>query len=345
MTTTTTALVPAGAPAALARAGEVANAAAAAGCFTDYRERKAPNTLRRQATELARFADFLAAAAIPAAPTGHALAHDPTAWRGVTWGLVAAFVRWLLGQGYAVGTVNLALSTVKTYAGLAAAAGVLDPGELVLLRAVRGYGRTEGQRVDAGRSVTRTGAKKGTAVLVTPAQATALKQQPATAQGRRDALLLILLLDHGLRVGELVGLRVTDFDLAAGELRFYRPKVDKTQTHKLTRDALRALRAYVDAGDAPAMGPLLRASRKGGALTNAGMTARAITGRVRDLGVVAGLAGLSAHDLRHSWATRAARNGTPVDRLQDAGGWASPAMPLRYVAAAQIANEGVRLDA
>ena len=53
--------------------------------------------------------------------------------------------------------------------------------------------------------------------------------------------------------------------------------------------------------------------------------------------------GLSAHDLRHTWATRAARNGTPIDRLQDAGGWNSPAMPLRYVEAAKVANEGVRV--
>ncbi|MBC8492720.1 MAG: hypothetical protein H8D43_02960 [Chloroflexi bacterium] len=40
-----------------------------------------------------------------------------------------------------------------------------------------------------------------------------------------------------------------------------------------------------------------------------------------------------------------ARSGTPIDRLQDAGGWASPSMPLRYVEAARIANEGVRLSA
>ncbi|MBC8492724.1 MAG: site-specific integrase, partial [Chloroflexi bacterium] len=51
----------------------------------------------------------------------------------------------------------------------------------------------------------------------------------------------------------------------------------------------------------------------------------------------------SAHDCRHYWATQAARSGTPIDRLQDAGGWSSPAMPLRYVEAAKIANEGVRL--
>jgi hypothetical protein len=30
-------------------------------------------------------------------------------------------------------------------------------------------------------------------------------------------------------------------------------------------------------------------------------------------------------------------------RLQDASGWSSPAMPLRFVEAAKIANEGVRV--
>ena len=37
---------------------------------------------------------------------------------------------------------------------------------------------------------------------------------------------------------------------------------------------------------------------------------------------------------------RATRKG---GALQDAGGWASPAMPLRYVEAAKIANQGVLL--
>ncbi len=145
------------------------------------------------------------------------------------------------------------------------------------------------------------------------------KRQPDTPQGRRDALLVCLLLDHGLRVGEVARLQVTDVDLGAGEMRFYRPKVDKEQTHRFTRDALAALRAYVEAGDAPALGPLLRGSRKGGELAAAGMSEQAIKARVRELGEALGVAGLSAHDLHHAWATRAARNGTPLDRLQDAG--------------------------
>ena len=43
-------------------------------------------------------------------------------------------------------------------------------------------------------------------------------------------------------------------------------------------------------------------------------------------------------------ATQAARNGIAVDRLQGAGGWNSPAMPLRYVESAKIANDGVKLE-
>jgi hypothetical protein len=40
---------------------------------------------------------------------------------------------------------------------------------------------------------------------------------------------------------------------------------------------------------------------------------------------------LLAHDCRYSQATQAARNGTAINRFQDAGGWNSPAMPLPYV--------------
>jgi integrase len=241
------------------------------------------------------------------------------------------------------GTVNSALSTVKVYARLAMQAGALDRAEYVALRAVQGYGHTEGKRVDEARATARVGAKKAEPVPLSWEQIHRLKTQPNTPQGRRDALLLCLLLDHGLRVGEVARLQVGDLDLALGELRFYRPKVDRTQLHRLTADTRRAAKAYATAGDMPAAGPLLRGSRRGGRLTGAGMSERAITARVRELGAAVGAAGLSAHDLRHAWATRAARNGTPLDRLQDAGGWSSPAMPLRYVEAARVANEGVRV--
>jgi integrase len=73
------------------------------------------------------------------------------------------------------------------------------------------------------------------------------------------------------------------------------------------------------------------------------MSRRAITKRVRALGTRIGITGLSAHDCRHAWVEAAIRGKTNLKALQDAGGWTSPAMPLRYAGFAEIANEGVVL--
>jgi len=325
----------------LALAGQVADKHASARAFEDYQARKARNTRIRQAGDLALFEEFLTAAGVPIIGD---LATDIHSWAGVSWGLLEAFTRWQLEQGYAIGSVNVRLATCKAYCKLAARAGVLAPEAYAMIALVRGFGRREGINVDESREVTRVGAKKADPVEISKRQAAELKSQPDTPQGRRDALMMCLMLDHGLRVGEVAILEVAHFNLAAGEFRFYRPKVDKEQTHRMTPDTLKAARAYFEAGDAPAIGPLLRGSRRYGRLEAAGMTERAITARVCELGRRVGIAGLSAHDCRHYWATAAVRSGTDIKALQEAGGWASPAMPLRYAAAGAIANEGVKLE-
>jgi integrase len=331
----------------LAGLGQAANEAASRHLFAEYRSRKAANTIRRQDAGLGLFASFLAehwpkeSQGDP--PTGERLASDPGAWTGITWGLVKAFVAWQLDKGYSVGTVNVRLSTIRTYAKLAAQAGALDTEQMTLIRAVQGYGHKEGKRLDEKREVTRVGAKKAEPVSLTTEQAERLKhEQPLTPQGRRDTVLMCLLLDHGLRASEVAALTVANFDLKQGTMIFHRAKVDRTQTHTLTEDTRQALEAYLEL-DALAVGPLLRESRKDGRLHGAGINERNITERVKVLGEAIGVKGLSAHDCRHYWATQAARAGTPIDRLQDAGGWTSAAMPLRYIEAARIANEGVRL--
>jgi integrase len=283
---------------ALAHVGQIANEYAARNVFADYLSRKADNTIRRQAADLARFVEFLNqvgeqagielgtalgafAQAVAMFPDGPPL--DAGAWRGVTWGLVEGFRNWMVGQGDAVGSINVRLSTVKAYAKLATKAGVLSAEELAMIRTVAGYAHKEARRIDERRETSRRGSKKSTAVHITNRQAKKLKTQPDTPQGRRDALLMCLLLDHGLRVGEAARLQMSDFDLKAGEMRFLRPKVDKVQTHKLSADTLRALHAWFDSGDAPGSGALLRGSRKGGTLTDTGMSERSITDRVRVL--------------------------------------------------------------
>lgn len=157
---------------------------------------------------------------------------------------------------------------------------------------------------------------------------------------RRQAADLARFAEFLRQVGELARPQVSDIDLKAGEMRFLRPKVDKVQTHKLSADTLRALHAWLESGDAPGTGCLLQGSRKGGRLTNSGISEQSITERVRVLGEQVGLTGLSAHDCRHYWATYWARK-VDVLRLQEAGGWSSLAMPRRYVEDSEIANEGM----
>ena len=308
----------------LAGAASAADVVAARAAFAAYRARLADETRRRHDADLGCFASFLASAGaiLPGDITG-SISTDPASWVGITWGLVAAFVEWQLAEGYAIGSINVRLSTVKVYAKLATKAGSIPPEEYALVNLVAGFRHREGVRLDRGREQTRKGTKKGAPTSISADQTARLKAQFDV----RDRLLMCLLLDHGLRVGEVAALVVDDFDLDRGLLTFYRSKVDKTQTHRLSRDALAAAAAYL---------PMVA----NGSLFGVDRTIRS---RVGQLGAAIDLH-ISPHDCRHAWATAATRAGTPTKALQDAGGWSSPAMPLRYAESAEIANEGVKLD-
>jgi integrase len=320
--------------------GERANRAASGSRFQEYRSRRAEETLRRQDADLALFHEFLELVNLR---TGD-LAQSPQAWQPVTWGLVEAFVKWQLNEGYAIKSINVRLSTVKTYSRLAMQSGTLTPQEYALIRAVQGYSFREQVRIDQRRPVRRIGLKKQEPVKISAEQAVQLKQQPDTPQGRRDSLMMCLLLDHGLRVGEVIGLEIAHLNFEDDTLRFFRPKVNKVQVHRLSRDTRLALHKCRSNGDLAAAGLLLRRSKKNEELGEPGITSRAVTARVCLLGERIGIVGLSAHDCRHYWATSAARGGTDPFVLQEAGGWSSLAMPRRYVDDNDVANEGIRLE-
>jgi integrase len=327
--------------------GEVANQYAAQSLFSDYQSRKSQNTLKRQRSGLRLFREYLSACGVE--DVGD-LAADPLAWRTVTWGLLQGFIAWQLQRGYAVSSINVRLSTIKTYAKMATQAGAIATQDYAMIRLVSGYSGGEARHVDEKREdagiptrYQRVGAKKAEPVILNNGQIRKLKERPDDPQGRRDRVMLGLMLDLGLRVGEVALLDVSNVNLETGDLTFYRPKVDRTQTHSLDKtDLLDAINRYMEL-DALLAGPLLRSSQKDGSLLQSGMSERAITARVRTLGQSIGVEGLSAHDLRHTWATRAAQK-TRIDRLMEAGGWTSPAMPLRYIEASKIANEGVSLE-
>ncbi|HZR43354.1 MAG TPA: hypothetical protein VFB12_24775 [Ktedonobacteraceae bacterium] len=201
----------------LAEAGHLADQFTAQETFARYQKRQAPDTLRRHRADLSLFATYLHQTP-GLAPCGD-LYGDPTAWSGMSKGLVEGFVQWQFGQGYAIGSVNMRLSTVRLYARLAQSAGVLDEHHAAMIRTVQGYRGRKGRRIDAGRSTKRLGAKKAQWTELSVAQAHDLFNQPDTPQGRRDRLLLCLLLYHGLRCEEVAALTVEAFDLTRGTFR------------------------------------------------------------------------------------------------------------------------------
>jgi integrase len=271
------------------------------------------------------------------------------AWTGVTWGLVKTFQEWQVQHGYAVGSINVRISTVKTYAALATKAGFIPVDENVLIQDVKGFSQKEKPRIDENRVQdgipTRIGAKKADWVELEPEVIRRLKNDhPDTPQGRRDRVLMCMFFDQGLRCGELALIEAKDINLRRKTFRFYRPKTSQTETHEMTRDTFDAISAYRDQNDLKA-GKLLRRSNKWGALTESGMTPRAITKRVNDLGLrIAGLDNLSAHDARHNWISEAEASGSSLNSMMQAGGWTSPAMVMRYVKRNKIANAGLKLN-
>jgi integrase len=306
---------------------EEANEAAQKSAFADYRSRRARNTLRRQDVELSNFGEYLGASD---------LAHNPGAWTGITWGIVDSFIKKMLMEGYAVGTVNNHLSTIKTYAELAVKAGVIPSDECELIRMVSGYSHKEAQRIDEQRQAadieTRLGSKKAGFVVLSIEQEVLLKYScNKKPQGLRDSVLLVLLLDLGMRVSEAGDLQADDFNFETGMLEVYRRKTDTTTTFELQHEKLQTMRDYFD--EVQPLGHLLKGSRKGGNLEGK-MSSRAIRYRVKKMGQSIGIENLSPHDLRHTRATRLAgiKN---VRELMDWFGWNSPAMAARYIESAE----------
>jgi len=263
----------------LEEAAHLADRVAAQDTFLRYRERKAPDTIRRHQADLDLFAHYLRT--IPGAIVPGDLYNDPGAWGAMSKGLIEGFVIWQRELGYAIGSINMRLSTVKLYCKLAQGAGALDEQHAAMIRTVMGYRGQEGRRIDAQRARTRIGAKKAQPTNLSIAQARALIEQPDTPQGRRDRVLMCLLLYHGLRCEEVQLLQVSWFDLEGGYFHFEQPKVGGTLRHELSRTARSAVTRYIT-HDHP-HGPLLYGSKNDGTLCGS-MSKSAINQRVRYLG-------------------------------------------------------------
>jgi integrase/recombinase XerD len=134
-------------------------------------------------------------------------------------------------------------------------------------------------------------------------------------RGRRDAAMLELLYATGLRVSELLRLRLGDIHLDAGYLRCW-GKGSKERVVPLGSQADAAVQQYLADGRPVLLqgrrSEFLFVNRQGGALSRQGFWKR-----LKHYGIQAGIAQpLSPHVLRHSFATHLLENGADLRAVQ-----------------------------
>jgi site-specific recombinase XerD len=132
-----------------------------------------------------------------------------------------------------------------------------------------------------------------------------------TALGRRDHAIVVLLARLGLRVGEVVGLRLDDLDWSAGEI-VVRGKGSRTERLPMPVDVGKALVVYLRRGRpvTTCRSVFVRAS---GAPLN--MSAKDVRDVVRRACTRAGITVVGPHRLRHSAATAMLRAGASLEEV------------------------------
>jgi integrase/recombinase XerD len=148
-----------------------------------------------------------------------------------------------------------------------------------------------------------------------------LLDQPhsSTPQGLRDRAIMEVLYSTGLRVSELVNLKVSDMEMRMGCLRCI-GKGDKERLVPVGRRALAAVQAYLEKSRPLLLGkrqagkavPWLFVNRFGNRLSRIGVW-RLLTAYGRRAGI---RARLSPHKLRHSFATHLLERGADLRSVQ-----------------------------
>lgn len=154
-------------------------------------------------------------------------------------------------------------------------------------------------------------------------------------QGARDALMIQMAFEHGLRVSELVGMKWQAVNFAGQELAVTRAKGSKSNTHQIQGGTLRALRRYHRDQGEPRQG-FMFSSERGAPITVDGF--RRMFGRLsaRVLGVT-----WNPHALRHACGYHLINSGVDLRIVQQYMGHANIQNTVVYTALSARQFDGI----
>lgn len=147
---------------------------------------------------------------------------------------------------------------------------------------------------------------------------------------RRDEAIVRLMIDAGIRAGEMVSLELADLDLIAGEAVVRRGKGGKGRRVPVGPEAALALDRYLRLRRAHRLAerPALWLGDRG-----KGFTYDALHATLKERAIAAGIEGFHPHRMRHTWAHRWLSAGGSESGAMAVGGWTRPDMLMRYTKA------------
>lgn len=342
----------------LYHAGVAADRAYRPRVFADYQLKKSEATRQAQQNDLKLFSRYLASCGLQR--TAEALYSDPHAWSGMNYALLEGFRAWLYYEqpkqrdgkhhGFTIRSVKRRLSTVRTYSQLAYKSGVLNMEDYQRIQLVGTDSHGDGVNIDEHRrdmNITpHLVERKNARTVVRRPQASRLKKTTTRHESarvhdqllqERDELLMCLLIEHGLRVSEIVHLNASSINLDEKTIVVKRSKNYSQGTLHLMPGTCAAAARYLSLledyrltrvpldEDEHLDSPLFY-GYEGQRITRFG-----IYDRVRELGTKVGIKNLSPHVLRNYWVQDAFRQkDNSLDMIQQYGGWKSAIMPLYY---------------
>ena len=157
--------------------------------------------------------------------------------------------------------------------------------------------------------------------------------------GVRNLALILLMLDCGLRLSEVIGLRLEDVSLATRTIRVH-GKGNRERLVYMGNRTAKTLKAWLQARGVRFYSDHVFLDQK-----EEPLKPRWVQTIVKCLGERAGIKGLTPHTLRRTSATLAAKNGLGTFELQQLYGWAQIQTAAHYVALAGSALKEASLKA
>lgn len=242
---------------------------------------------------------------------------DNYPWEQLNYAAVAKVRATLLDDGYAVSSVNMALSALRGVAQTAFNLNCMGAETLARIRSVK---RVSGDIQRKGRALDRQEIR---------ALIQAAKQHPQHVRRCRDTAIVLTLCGTGLRAGELVKLERRDYD--NGILTVRQGKGRKYREIHVADVVDKAIRAWLtitgvkEAGDA-----LFNRIQRNGKVDSQPLTTTGLTGILEQLQHTSGIARFTPHDMRRTFITRLLEQGVDINTVRQLAGHSDISTTTRY---------------